>query len=1224
MKKLVITGLLLAGASLMASAEDYVDFDRIQHWAGKGSNRAALVIDFQDGKTEKAFVWGYRWDGQASGEDMVRAIAAASKSLTVMVQYTGAMGTTFDGAGLSPDRGLTDVLVYDFEKAQTASSFNFFSPSTSMGQTAAPGYAAQDMCDAAIERSRTTGVIEHPINAFVYGYPSYDYDCWKLAEGHGEDPLMHWQAGWYDGYWSYWVGSNNYDNIGYSGLGMSSVILSDGDVNAWKYSVIKGTPTGSGDLSEDLEYAMADYGEQMTDPEPESQPVDAAKVAYWVGSGEKSATVVFQFNDGKGPENLVYGVRWSGGWDKSLEDVLKSIAESDTRMVLDMADKTDIKITYDSNDDGNINYNDHNAVTDTWNYYVKRAVDDGFVKVPGERFLSPNAVLVLSHQKQDVAEVELPYLLYRPALDADGVIFVPEQIDYAFCDSQLAVPAFIQKGDKVVSMMSTASWTLDQTLSSVMKMSGTQTLGKATFTSYTPAEGVVRLGIRMQLEGESSSTLHYSNDCNLTVSEPLRPVTEMHYRSAELESGLNREIDNPLVFVPANPTFTKITYASSNTSVATVNSTTGVVKATRTAGTATITATYDYNKEIVASYTVTTRVMNPVTDIILPFEGDELVMPDKGIYALTVSYEPADADIADYNITIENTDILTDFGKGKYAYVNLVAHQPGTTKVTLSAADGSGFERSFNVTVEPREAGERDFSQGTFILNEEWFGHTNGSVNYVDENGELHYRVVGSRNDGVAFGATACYAMIYGGRMYVMSKQPKDGGDPMPGGGRLTVVDASTMRILSKHDDIGGGDGRACVGVSPEKVYLGTTKGIFVYNVLSDEVGNVIEGTAGKSAYSGQVGDMVCTGNRVYAVQQSTGVLVIDTESDRLLKTIADTKVQGITRSADGNVWVASTNTLTCIDPATDEIVETVSLPSGQTITCDWGSWRPTQFFASTRENLLFWGFSMWEIGTDINDVKPYISLKELPGENNGMRYGTSRYDERTGEVIVMTELAYGLSAEFNTYHWVNPKTGEVTRTIVPERYYWFQAMPVFPDAYEPQILLDEVKIGKTDEPFVIDLAEVVSDDDLNYHPRNIRYSVSLPVAREAAPVQFSQDGSRLTITPVEVGETSFTVTGESNGRVVSKEIPVRVVLNTGIDGVGTGSRSITATADGAVNIQGCAGYTFEIMNVGGQTVAAFSCDEDHCVVCPMLPAGIYVVAGRGNGTAISAKIVIR
>jgi len=64
----------------------------IDVWVGTGSNEAALIIDFNDGELNESFAWGYRWNGTASGADMLLAIANASGRLSVLSSGTGASG----------------------------------------------------------------------------------------------------------------------------------------------------------------------------------------------------------------------------------------------------------------------------------------------------------------------------------------------------------------------------------------------------------------------------------------------------------------------------------------------------------------------------------------------------------------------------------------------------------------------------------------------------------------------------------------------------------------------------------------------------------------------------------------------------------------------------------------------------------------------------------------------------------------------------------------------------------------------------------------------------------------------------------------------------------------------------------------------------------------------------------------------------------------------------
>jgi hypothetical protein len=65
MKAVVISLTFIALASL-AQASPYSDFnfDNITYWVGSGSNRAALVIDWYDGKEPQSIAWdidGMEW-----------------------------------------------------------------------------------------------------------------------------------------------------------------------------------------------------------------------------------------------------------------------------------------------------------------------------------------------------------------------------------------------------------------------------------------------------------------------------------------------------------------------------------------------------------------------------------------------------------------------------------------------------------------------------------------------------------------------------------------------------------------------------------------------------------------------------------------------------------------------------------------------------------------------------------------------------------------------------------------------------------------------------------------------------------------------------------------------------------------------------------------------------------------------------------------------------------
>lgn len=173
---------LLASMTSWASALCDVDFSKIQRWVGEGENKAALVIQWNDGKDDnRMLVWGYRWKAGESktGADMVLDIAKADPSLTVCAS-TGGFGLYITGFG------------YDINQDGTVCFLD------NSGNMTYP------------RRGRIGG-----------GTPIDDGD--------------HWQNGFStSGYFAYGLGTVGSD-YEYSGVGCSSRKLTDKCVDLWTY-----------------------------------------------------------------------------------------------------------------------------------------------------------------------------------------------------------------------------------------------------------------------------------------------------------------------------------------------------------------------------------------------------------------------------------------------------------------------------------------------------------------------------------------------------------------------------------------------------------------------------------------------------------------------------------------------------------------------------------------------------------------------------------------------------------------------------------------------------------------------------------------------------------------------------------------------------------------------------------------------------------------------------
>ena len=131
-----------------------------------------------------------------------------------------------------------------------------------------------------------------------------------------------------------------------------------------------------------------------------------------------------------------------------------------------------------------------------------------------------------------------------------------------------------------------------------------------------------------------------------------------------------------------------------------------------------------------------------------------------------------------------------------------------------------------------------DYTDGFFIVNEDWYGHQNSTVNYFqpdNPDGDYwHYRVIQAENPGKELGCTNQYGAIWDDRFYLIAKQDKDPGADVTGG-RISVTDARTMKLIGQLQLIDPSgkqcDGRAFTGVNSRKGYVSTSNGIWVLDL---------------------------------------------------------------------------------------------------------------------------------------------------------------------------------------------------------------------------------------------------------------------------------------------------------------------------------------------------------------------------------------------------------
>ncbi|QDU87067.1 hypothetical protein Pla175_04220 [Pirellulimonas nuda] len=210
--------LLCVAQPLRASS---FGFDDIDFWVGEGANRAALVIDWRAEGAEP-LAWGFRWDGVATGRDLLLGVVAADPRLFVKLGGAVDAPTLLFGVGYDTDN------------------------------------------DGAFALQDETAFDERGV-----GFGPAPFLTTTSAEG-----ADRYQEGWDKGYWRYaTAAADPYDDGAWqeSHIGMGSRTLSDGGWDGWvfespiSYTLQPNPPTAApapllpGDYNRDGALDAADY-----------------------------------------------------------------------------------------------------------------------------------------------------------------------------------------------------------------------------------------------------------------------------------------------------------------------------------------------------------------------------------------------------------------------------------------------------------------------------------------------------------------------------------------------------------------------------------------------------------------------------------------------------------------------------------------------------------------------------------------------------------------------------------------------------------------------------------------------------------------------------------------------------------------------------------------------------------------------------------------------------
>lgn len=438
-----------------------------------------------------------------------------------------------------------------------------------------------------------------------------------------------------------------------------------------------------------------------------------------------------------------------------------------------------------------------------------------------------------------------------------------------------------------------------------------------------------------------------------------------------------------------------------------------------------------------------------------------------------------------------------------------------------------------------------DYTKGVFVLNEGSYTHENASVNHLAADGSWSYYVAKE------IGATGCCCTPWGNRYYIMAKQPKDSGAKVSGG-RITICDANSMRIIKQIENIGenGGDGRSFCGVDEHKAYVSTSNGIYVFNLDNMEItGTVLTLDYG----NGQCGNMVRLNDYVYAVECNKNIHIINCADNTIVKTIPAAGCGSIVMAKDGSLWVSKGDGIARIDTEKQELVDIkladgIGTPSTSAANGS-NAWNPDGFCASLQNNVLYWTYYVkyeakkaYKYDIDNNTASLIIDLTD-----GRSFYATSalRVDPKTD--CIYANLVNGWTYNDNVVRKYDAN-GKQLAEYTMKSNYWFPEVFVFPDTEDPIVgNIDAVTVEENKDA-VVDLAKVCSDAD-NFQAAIVKTVKS--VADNNVATATVKDG-KLVVTGVKAGNTTVELNFCSNGISTTATVNVTVTKATGITGTQT------------------------------------------------------------------------
>ncbi|SDZ82945.1 protein of unknown function [Arachidicoccus rhizosphaerae] len=317
------------------------------------------------------------------------------------------------------------------------------------------------------------------------------------------------------------------------------------------------------------------------------------------------------------------------------------------------------------------------------------------------------------------------------------------------------------------------------------------------------------------------------------------------------------------------------------------------------------------------------------------------------------------------------------------------------------------------------------YANGFFILNEGWYGHENGSVNFYQYGADtLQLSAFAAANNGnspTTSTATLEDGAIIGNDLFLISTA----------GGPITVADAATLQQVGQIT-MDGSSFRAIAAIDANTAVVSSGSDIYTIDLNSLTINTT-------PVYAGNyIKKLLKVGDYLLA-SSNNGVDIIKISDWSLVKHF-DGPTEGYVTTKDGTVYGAGGKLLVSVNAASQD---TTQIALNQAIWVDDYAYHAPSLVASSKENAIFYiakptsGYSGNEIykytkGDAGSLNAPFITLPT--GETF---YSTGLgYDKQNNQIVTWSITGYS-ETDSNFLRFYDATTGDLVKSIEYKHIYF-------------------------------------------------------------------------------------------------------------------------------------------------------------------------------------------